>query len=105
MAISKQTTVSSSLNPFRETVVKLISASISYNANGRSVYTRTLQTADGKNHTFTETIDGNRALQCLEHVVLDKDEVHSILEENWKDLPYKPAPSKKRRMSKKKSNS
>lgn len=65
MATRKRTTDSTSLNPFRESVVKLISASINYNADGRSTLVRTMQTVDGKRHTNTVNISGESALEHI----------------------------------------
>jgi hypothetical protein len=68
MAKRKRTIDSTSLNPFRESVVKTISASINYNADGRSTLVRTMQTADGEQHTFTTSIPANIALEHIRQV-------------------------------------
>lgn len=65
MAIKERTTDSTSLNPFRESVVKIISASINYNSDGRSTLVRTMQTTDGKRHTNTVNISGEDALEHI----------------------------------------
>lgn len=68
MAKRKRTVDSTSLNSFRESIVKTISASVSYNSDGRSVVVRTLQTADGEQHTFTNEIPSELALKAVEDV-------------------------------------
>lgn len=65
MAKSKQTTPIKSLNPFNEGVVKLISASVIYNQDGRCVFVRTFRTVDGKTHTAKLNVDPEVALSAL----------------------------------------
>lgn len=66
MAQRKRTKTPSSLNTsFRESLVKTISSSLHYNADGRSVITRTLETVDGEVHTFTQEVPAEIALKHL----------------------------------------
>lgn len=66
MATKKQTQTSRSLNPFSESLVKIISASISYNRSGKCVLTRTFQTADGFQHTMSIPLDADAAYKAIE---------------------------------------
>lgn len=66
MATKKQIESSKSLNPFNEALVKIISASVSYNRSGRCVLSRTFQTADGHQHTMSISIETQSAYKAIE---------------------------------------
>jgi hypothetical protein len=66
MATSKQTKVVKLLNFFNDNLVKIISASVSYNRSGRCILSRTFQTADGLQHTMTIPLDADLAYKAIE---------------------------------------
>lgn len=68
MVKHKRTTDSQSLNFFKESVVKILSASVNYHTNGRSTLVRTMQTADGQQHTFTVSISPELALKHIREI-------------------------------------
>jgi hypothetical protein len=69
MVKAKRTTDSTALNPFRASVVKLISARLDYNAEGRCVLVRTFETVDGKRHISKEQIDSELVLNTFENLL------------------------------------
>lgn len=66
MAKRKQTETRFSLNPFNESLVKIISASVSYNRGGRCVLTRVFQSVDGEIHTSNLSLDADAAYAAIE---------------------------------------
>lgn len=59
-------------------VVKILTVSVTYNADGRSVLTRTMATADGKQHTFNWYLS---PLRVEEFLRFEKDLRDSISKE------------------------
>jgi hypothetical protein len=84
MKRQKRTDTSQSLNPFNEGVVKLISASVTFNKGGRSVLVRTFQTSDGKQHTAKLNIDSDTALNAVK-AAFGSLEVGFLLDSSFKE--------------------